>query len=100
MNGDSTIVELDGIGPSFAERLEKLGISTLSDLTRHFPRDYDDRRALTPIGSVEEDETVTVSGTVKSSRMIRMRGRANMAVLEIEDESGSIKASANLAPDR
>lgn len=76
-----------------AERLERLGILTLDDFLHHFPRDYDDRSQFTAIGDVSEEDTVTVLGTVLSSRLIRMRGRANMAVIEIEDESGRIKAS-------
>lgn len=93
MQAGDSIEGLDGIGPSFAERLANLGIVTLNDLIHHFPRDYDDRRKLTPIGSVAEEDTVTVSGTVTSSRMIRLRGRSNMAVVQIEDDTGSIKAS-------
>ncbi|MFP6582811.1 MAG: ATP-dependent DNA helicase RecG [Candidatus Hydrogenedentota bacterium] len=93
MHAGDSIDGLDGIGPSFAERLANLGIETLNDLIHHFPRDYDDRRKLTPIGSVSEGDTVTVSGTVISSRMIRLRGRSNMAVVQIEDDSGPIKAS-------
>lgn len=93
MKSDASIEELDGIGPAMADRLAQLSIHTLGDLIHHFPRDYDDRRTLSPIDTVNEADTVTVLGTVVSSRMIRMRGRANMAVAEIEDETGSIKAS-------
>lgn len=89
----SPVVCLDGIGSGYVERLGNLGIATVQDLLYHFPRDYDDRREIAAIGSVAEGDKVTVSGTVSASRMIRMRGRANMAVIEIEDDSGKIQAS-------
>jgi ATP-dependent DNA helicase RecG len=89
----SLVVCLDGIGPSYVERLGNLGIVTVQDLVYHLPRDYDDRREIAAIGSASEGDRVTVSGTVCASRMIRLRGRANMAVIEIEDGSGRIQAS-------
>lgn len=93
MDASTSIESLKGIGPSVAERLERLGIRTVGDLLHHFPRDYDDRRTFTPIGDVKEGTTVTVCGTVNSSRNIRMRGRANMALVEIADDTGTIRAS-------
>lgn len=84
---------LDGIRPSYAERLGNLGIVTIRDLLYHFPRDYDDRRTIAPIASAVEGERITVQGTITKSRMVRMRGRANLAVIEVQDDTGTIQAS-------
>ena len=86
---------LDGIGKAYVERLANLNITTIQDLLYHFPRTYDDRSTIRPIASIEEGstETVTVSGTVTSSRIVHLRGRSNIAVVEIEDDTGKIQAS-------
>lgn len=44
---------LPGIGPKKAELFAKLGISTLDDLLRFYPRDYEDRTRILPIASLE-----------------------------------------------
>ena len=38
------VERLPGIGPARARSLEKLGLATVEDLLRYFPRDYEDRR--------------------------------------------------------
>ena len=40
----SPVTALRGVGPQKARALEKLGIRTLGDLLRFYPRTYDDRR--------------------------------------------------------
>ena len=92
---NDSISVLDGIGPAFVERLANLNIVSIQDLLHHFPRAYDDRSQIRPIASIEEGstETVTVSGTVISSRLVHLRGRSNLAVVEIEDDTGKIQAS-------
>ena len=90
-----SVAILDGVGPAYVERLANLNITTIHDLIYHFPRDYDDRSTIRSIATIEEgsSEKVTVSGEVNSSRMIRMRGRMNMALIEIQDDTGKIKAN-------
>ena len=46
---------LPGIGPKKAELFAKLGVQTLGELVRFFPRDYEDRTRLLPIASLEVD---------------------------------------------
>ncbi len=46
---------LSGIGPKKAELFAKLGIKTVGDLLRFYPRDYEDRTKLVPIMSLEAD---------------------------------------------
>jgi ATP-dependent DNA helicase RecG len=86
------VESLGGIGPSRAAQLGNLGIETVDDLLHHFPREYQDRRRVTPIGAVGKGDSVTVQGVVVSSRMVRLRGRMNLAEVMIEDATGSMKA--------
>ena len=41
---------LPGVGPSRAALLAKLGIETVGDLVRHFPRTHEDRTRIARIG--------------------------------------------------
>jgi len=50
-----SIRTLPGVGPKKAQLFAKLGIATLSDLLRFYPRDYEDRTRILPIASLEAD---------------------------------------------
>jgi ATP-dependent DNA helicase RecG len=55
------------IGVRAAKQLQdKLSLSTVGDLLRHYPRKYDRRGKLTNLGAIEVGEKVTVWATVKS----------------------------------
>ncbi len=90
---DDPVASLAGIGPKRAALLAKLGVASIRDLLFYFPRGHQDRRNITPIAAVAGGGLATVSGRVVASRNVRLRGRMNMAVVEIEDESGRIKAT-------
>ena len=50
-----SILTLPGIGPKKAALFAKLGVETLDDLIRYYPRDYEDRTRLLPISALEVD---------------------------------------------
>ena len=87
------VERLPGIGPKRVTMLANLGIATLRDLLLHLPREYQDRSQLKPLAEVIEGEEVTVMGTVTKSRNVRMRGRMSMAVVDIEDATGTLGAT-------
>ena len=90
---DSILQCLPGIGPKRAALLARLGLHTLEDLLRHFPRDYEDRRAVTPISQAEEGAVITIEAEVVSARNVRLRGRQSLAVVKLRDASGEMNAS-------
>lgn len=90
---DGPLDALPGIGPKRAALLGQLGLATVRDLLYHFPRDYQDRRMLTPIADAAPGDTITVQARVTNARSTRFRGRGNMAILTLEDETGTIKAT-------
>ncbi|MFT7839987.1 helicase-related protein [Saccharothrix sp. BKS2] len=53
-----------------------LGLRTVGDLLRHYPRRYDERGKLTEIKGLELGEHVTVQARVKSARQRRMKSRS------------------------
>jgi len=92
LHSASPVSALSGVGPKRIEALARLGIHSVGDLLRHFPRRHEDRRILTPIADVVEGDRVQILGTVAASRLVRLRGRMALAELTLEDDTGRIKA--------
>ncbi|MEZ0074896.1 ATP-dependent DNA helicase RecG [Planotetraspora sp. GP83] len=64
------------LGDKTASPLESaLGITTVGELLRHYPRRYAERGELTPIASLEHGEHVTVVGKVSSAMRRPMKNR-------------------------
>ncbi len=82
---------LKGVGPRRAELLRRLGVETVGDALRFFPRRYDDRRAIRGPGTVRVGEVQSVAGEIRSLKIIRTRRRgARLAEVVLADESGSL----------
>ena len=90
---DVSVDNMSGIGPKRAELLANLGIVSVRDLLFHFPRDYQDRRHITPIAEAVDGATITVEAEVVSARMVRLRGRMSLAVVTLRDASGEMQAT-------
>ncbi|SER54176.1 ATP-dependent DNA helicase RecG [Lentzea xinjiangensis] len=64
------------LGKKTADALETgLGLTTVGDLLRHYPRRYDERGKLTDIRSLEIDEHVTVQAEVRKCVKRQMKAR-------------------------
>jgi ATP-dependent DNA helicase RecG len=64
------------LGKKSAEALDKgLGLRTVGDLLRHYPRRYAERGQLTSIASLELDEHATVLADVQKVSQRRMKNR-------------------------
>ncbi|XVS63264.1 ATP-dependent DNA helicase RecG [Actinosynnema sp. CA-299493] len=65
------------LGQKSADALEAgLGLTTVGELLRHYPRRYDERGKLTEIAGLELGEHATVQARVKSARQRRMKSRS------------------------
>ena len=84
------IMYLKGVGPQRAKKLEKLKIFTMYDFLTHYPRAYEDRRRITPIGELEIDETAVIIG--KLSRLTNRETSNGMTIINgvLYDKSGYI----------
>ena len=54
----------------------ELGINTVGDLLRHYPRRYEQRGALTDLGALEIGDHVTVQAEVRSFKNLRNKSKA------------------------
>jgi len=80
-----------GVGPQRAAALAAEGVSTIEDLLFRVPLRYEDRRELSPIGSLRPGQRVSVSGTIAVAGLRRAR-RLTLYEVRIEDGSGRLKA--------
>lgn len=81
---------LKGVGPKRAKLLARLGIGTAEDLLYYFPRDYQDRRLISSIRSLREDQFVTIRGEVLAKSLSRTRSGKKIFSLVVDDGSGRI----------
>ncbi|HEY0215505.1 MAG TPA: ATP-dependent DNA helicase RecG [Cellulomonas sp.] len=71
------------LGPRSAGPLAKMGLETVGDLVRHYPRRYADRGEMTSLVDLQPGEHVTVMARVVTAtvRTMRSRGGAMMQVV-------------------
>jgi len=90
-----SIQALRGIGEKNAKYYTKLGIHTVYDLLRYFPRRYQDFSKLKTINRLEYGEELSVIGTLSSDLYTRTAKRGNLKITEatLSDGTGSIKVT-------
>ncbi|UCF78556.1 MAG: ATP-dependent DNA helicase RecG [Candidatus Eiseniibacteriota bacterium] len=87
----SSVQYLKGVGPARAQLFLKLGISTVMDLLRHYPRHYIDRTTLSRISSVSPGQNCTVMGVVQGSQVRPTRDGRRDFILVLSDETGHME---------
>lgn len=91
MNSRSSVGSLKGIGEKTEKIFQKIGVNTVGDLIRYYPRSFDIYEDPVPISEVEEGRTMTVSGSVFGR--IGVSGNRNLQIttLYLKDLTGTIK---------
>jgi ATP-dependent DNA helicase RecG len=87
----SSVQYLKGVGPAKAELFMKLGVSTVIDLLKYYPRYYIDRTTLSSISSLSPGQECTVMGTVQGSQVRPTRDGRKDFVLSLSDDSGRVE---------
>ncbi len=91
MKLNDKITELKGIGPRKAEALGKLGLFSVYDIIRHFPRKYQDYSVITPITAARHGDDAAVEVKLKTEpKLARVRGGLNIITAKAFDQSGEI----------
>lgn len=87
---NAPVTVLKGVGDVKAAAYAKLGIFTVYDLLRHFPRAYENRGDVTLLEMAPNDVRVSVLLTVATSATsARIRGRLQLTKFRAFDESGT-----------
>lgn len=89
----SPVTTLSGIGDKMAEKLTRIGATTVGELLYIFPRRYDDYTKLLPLNRIKPKENVTIIGTVRKT--IERKGQASrpVTVFIVDDGTGMIEIS-------
>lgn len=82
------ITSLKGVGDKMAEKLNRLGLSSVQDLLFHLPLRYEDRTRVYPINELLPGLHVCIDATVMSSAVTF--GRRRMLMIKVADDSGSM----------
>ncbi|MBC8424435.1 DNA helicase RecG, partial [bacterium] len=85
---DSPVQFLKGVGPVRARAMTRLGIDTVGDLLRHYPRAYLDRTDVTSIRKAVPGTEVTLTGQVLTAGERRTRKRRTLQTVTIDDGTG------------
>lgn len=94
MNQYQSIRIFKGIGEKRFQAFQRLGISTVFDLITYFPRRYEDRSVIKPVGDLINDEAVCIDTTIASEpTLARIRRGLEIVKFRAFDETGTIDIS-------
>lgn len=91
MNEKSGIREIKGIGEKAEKTFGKVGIHSVGDLLRYYPRGYEVYEDPVTIGEIEEGHTMTVSGAVYGKVQVSGSPKMQITTLYVKDLTGTLK---------
>lgn len=89
---DEPVTVLKGVGPVRAAELAKLSIETVEDLVLHFPRRYEDMRAVKRIAEVQPGEHAGIKGRIVGFREQPARQRRGLIISRAMVDDGTGQA--------
>lgn len=90
---DAPVTRLPGVGPSFAEKLAKIGVQSVRDLLYLLPRRYDDFSALRTIDKLRYGEEVTVIGTIWDVKSRTIGENRKLTTAVVGDGTGELQVT-------
>ncbi|MDF2877597.1 MAG: recG [Clostridia bacterium] len=90
MGLNESILTIKGVGAQVASKLNKLGIYTLKDMIEHYPRDYEDRRKITPIEAITMEEHHNILASVATPPQVTKKAGKIIVTFRVKDSTGSI----------
>ena len=76
-----------GVGPAREKVLQDIGIESIGDLLTYFPRRYEDRSRMKPIGALQDGEIATVRGVVEQVTEQKLK-RGRLRLLKVAVGNG------------
>lgn len=83
------LAQFDWIPRNRVTPLAKLGLTTLGDLVRHYPRRYEDRRSFAGFPDSAMETPVCITGHIAAASLKRFGYRRGAYEITLENESGS-----------
>ncbi len=90
MQVDDSLTVVRGVGPELAKKLAVLGVRTIDDLLRYYPRRYDDYSLVTPIAKLHPG-VVSIKAVIKQVRGRYARRGLHITEAVASDEGGSVR---------
>lgn len=91
MNEKSGIREIKGIGEKAEKLFGKVGIFSVGDLLRYYPRGYEVYEDPVTVGEIEEGHTMTVSGAIYGRVQVSGSPKKQITTLYVKDLTGTLK---------
>ncbi|XCP83869.1 ATP-dependent DNA helicase RecG [Roseburia hominis] len=91
MNERSKISELKGIGEKTEKLFQKVGVYTVGDLIRYYPRGYDVYEAPVSVGEIEEGKVCAVTGVIYGRVQVGGNRARQITTAYIKDVTGVLK---------
>ena len=85
------ITVLKGIGDKTAALFRRMGVETVEDLLRFYPRDYDRIEKVSRIEDLKDNSRAVVRGTICSGVSERKTGRLVISFSQAADETGKLQ---------
>ncbi|WP_119072613.1 ATP-dependent DNA helicase RecG [Aggregatilinea lenta] len=87
------VTALHKVGDKMADKLARLGISTIRDMLYTLPRRYDDYRQMRTLDHVRPGEHVTVVAAVSSVARKEGRGKRPYLLVVLDDGTGTLQVT-------
>lgn len=91
MNESESIRKLKGIGEKTEALFHKIGVYTIGDLLRYYPRDYDVFREAQAVGEIRDQEKAAIMGTITGSVEVKKVRNLTIVSTTISDLTGKCK---------
>ncbi|MEW8298299.1 MAG: ATP-dependent DNA helicase RecG [Candidatus Thiodiazotropha sp.] len=85
---EQPVTVLKGVGARIAEKLARLGITSLQDLLFHLPLRYQDRTRIQPIGGLRRGDQVVIEGEIDLAEI--KFGRRRSLMVHLSDGTGGL----------
>ena len=93
MDPQIPVSKIKGVGVIVAQKLKRLGITTVADLVWYLPSGYEDFRVRASVKNAPLDQPLTLTGVISSSSSRRSWQRRKLVVTEavFSDETESLR---------